>query len=142
MYYDPVARWLVRAYGTFTFVAALFLTGAHIATPWRVALAVFAFSWLWFSWGWLGSKMGVETRADGVRVSVGFRRRPAAWSEIKTFRVVNPTALSPSVRVELYSGQLLRTALVQGRKMRWKGGSSRDIAGVLNDELERTRAGR
>lgn len=105
-----------------------------------VGLPVFALGWLWVCWGGWDARPGVEVRQHGIRVGVGFRRHSVAWSEIKNFRVLNSGALSPSVRMELTSGQLLRTGLVQGRTMRRQGGATKDIVGVLNGEREHARS--
>jgi hypothetical protein len=46
----------------------------------------------------------------------------------------------PTVRVELTSGELIRTGLVQARKMVWEDVASEDVVQVLNRELDQARA--
>jgi hypothetical protein len=92
--------------------------------------------------GRTGGRVGVEASPGGIGIVTwrrfGMRGRHLAWSDIKAFRVAHP-AISPPVCAELWSGELVKTALVQGRKMRWRGGASRDLVAVLNTELARAR---
>ena len=93
---------------------------------------------VWFRYGL--RRMGVEVTADGLRVGV-FRRRFLPWADVKRFTARRrPNGIYPTVVVELASGEVVSTTLVQGRKMFWNGGSSNDIAGVLNAQLDRARS--
>jgi Bacterial PH domain len=80
--------------------------------------------------------IGVEAGADGIalRRQFGIRHQSVPWSDIKTFRI-RRAVISPPVCAELWSGELVKTALVQGRKMRWRGGASRDMVSVLTSDL-------
>jgi len=86
------------------------------------------------------SRIGVDAGADGIglRRQLGIRYQFVPWTDIKTFRVRAAT-ISPPVCAELWSGELVKTALVQGWKMRWRGGASRDMVDVLNSDLTRAR---
>lgn len=87
------------------------------------------------------ARLGVEAGADGIglRRWFGTRYEFVPWSDIKTFRMVRSAAIYPTVCAELSSGEFVKTDLVQGRKMRWRGGASRDMVGVLNSNLARAR---
>lgn len=87
------------------------------------------------------ARLGVEAGADGIglRRRFGTRYEFVPWSDIKTFRMVRRAAIYPTVCAELSSGDFVKTDLVQGRKMRWRGGASRDMVGVLNSDLARAR---
>jgi hypothetical protein len=62
-------------------------------------------------------------------------RRFVPWRDIDGFVLVRFVAYS-EVRVRLMSGQILRTGLVQSRRMYWAGGATADILGELRRELE------
>lgn len=84
----------------------------------------------------VGSTLGKRT-ALVVRSPVS--RRFVPWADVDEL-VLQPFIAYPEVRVKLRSGQLLRTGLVQGRRMYWSGGASADVLGELNRELELGRA--
>jgi hypothetical protein len=87
------------------------------------------------------SRIGVEVGAAGIglRRQLGIRYQFVPWSEIATFRT-RTAPISPTVCAVLRSGELVKTALAQGRTMRWRGGASRDIVSVLNSDLAFARA--
>lgn len=138
-YYDRVARWLLRGYGVVAFILFLSFTAADIAVILRVASGLVAITSLYVTWFWWGHSIGLEVLGDGIRIGRGLRRRFIAWRDIKSFQVTK-RPISPPVRVELTSGELVGTPLVQGRKMFWKGGASADIVSVLNKELDDAQA--
>lgn len=138
-YYNRLTRRILRAYALFGWLGCLSisLAGTSLAAVARVVLALFAFAWLYVAWAWWGRTIGVEVNSDGIRVGRGFRRRFIPWSGIRTFRARD--AFTPSLRAELCSGEQVSIALAQGRKMAWDGGTTRDIMGVLNEELATAR---
>jgi hypothetical protein len=85
----------------------------------------------------MGGKLGVQTTAEGidVRAGFGFRRRSVPWSEIRSF--IARRSITPVVCADLRSGDLVKTPLVQRRRMRWHSGASRDIVSILNADLAR-----
>jgi hypothetical protein len=146
LYFDPVARYLIRSYALMTGVLGTALAFDHFpaysgltgstAVVFRVGAGALV---VWSFVGWrIGGRAGVETGPEGITVwrRFGIRGRFVPWSEITTFRIARQS-LSPVVCAQLGSGGLVRMALVQGRKMRWRGGASRDIVGVLNGYLPR-----
>ena len=87
----------------------------------------------------LSSFQGIRTRDDGMVVRGPVSRRFVPWADVDELVLV-PFIAYCEVRVKLRSGQLLRTGLVQGRRMYWSGGASADVLGELNRELELGRA--
>jgi hypothetical protein len=146
-----LARWIITAYGAFAIFLGLSLLVARIpsystlskhhaalvAARVGAGLIVVVSIMLWR----LVGRIGVETNAAGIglRRQLGIRYQFVPWGEITAFQI-RRAAISPTVCAELRSGELVKTALVQGRKMRWRGGSSRDIVSVLTRDLARARA--
>ena len=91
---------------------------------------------VWFRYGL--RRLALEETAEGLRIGV-LRRRLIQWSDVKRFTSRRRRGIYPTVFVELVSGELVPTPLVQGRKMFWLGGASENIVGVLNGELDRAR---
>jgi hypothetical protein len=146
-YFDPFARWAIRAFTAFSGFLGVLLLFAHVPGYSTLsghttsivllrtgsgAIAVLSI----FGWR-IGGKLGVHANAEGidVRAGFGYRRRSVPWSEIATFRAV--PSIVPVVCAQLRSGALIKTALVQGRRMRWQNGASRDIVGILSADLAR-----
>jgi hypothetical protein len=149
-YFDPLARYFIRGYaliGMFVgFVVAVApipaystLSRHHVALILVrvgcgavVVLSIF---------GWrLAGRFGVVVGTDGIAVRrrYGIRSRAVGWRDIRTFR--STESLVRIVYAELWSGETVRTALVQGRKMRWHGGATRDVVSVLNGDLAQANA--
>jgi hypothetical protein len=137
-YYQPLARLTMRSYAVFGFILWLCLAGGPRISPAIRALAVVAgFAYLVACW-YVGGR-GLEARPDGIRFRRWFQWRSIRWGDIKTFTVINPHALSPTVFVELVSGDRKTMPFTQKRLTRWNGGKSRDTVAVLNLELDQAR---
>lgn len=86
-------------------------------------------------------RVGTVVSSEGIWLGRVFSWRFIPLEEIRSFRP-SPTGLYPRVLVELTSGRLVGgTGLVQGRKMYGNGNQGRDIASVLNAELEKQKGG-
>jgi hypothetical protein len=141
-YRDRYAVWFMRCQAILVIGLAFILAagspphGNFVAL--RIAAGVAMIGGIvWFRYGL--RRMRLEVAANGLRVGV-LRRRFLPWSDVKRFTARRrPNGIYPTVVVELASGELVRTILVQGRKMFWNGGSSNDIVAVLNDQLDRAR---
>jgi hypothetical protein len=134
-YYQPIARIYMRGYALSIFIDCLYLTrGAGIAVALRLLIGVAAFSFLFCFW-YLGGR-GLGADRDGIRFRRWFRWHFIPWSGVSAFSIKQPEALSPTVYVDLVSGESRVMPFTQGRKTRWKSGSSRDTVAVLNAELE------
>lgn len=82
--------------------------------------------------------IGVATGSDGIWFSRGSRVKFIPWSEIRAFRIARP-AISPPAHAELWSGKLVALPVLQGRQVVWQDGATRDIVGLLNEELSKRR---
>jgi len=135
-----LARWIGRVGGAVTFSLALLLVAVPFAAVVRIAIAVFAFAFLWICWSrW--SRVGVEVQTTGVWVWRPMGRRFIPWNEIEQFRPRQRIASCAAVAY-LTAGRTLTTGLMQGRRMDWDDGSTTDIVAVLNRELDEHRAPR
>jgi hypothetical protein len=151
-YFDPWAHRVIRAWIALGFLLSLALAlgpypansdliqnHTSLAVLARVICTAFAaaFGFLWRAAG----RLGVEAGPDGIyipRGKWGMRRQFVPWSGINTFRMRVAGTVAP-VWAELSSGELAQIPLVQGRKMRWRDGASKDMVEVLNQDLARAR---
>jgi PH (Pleckstrin Homology) domain-containing protein len=123
----------MRGYGLFGFVCAISLAAGPGPTALRPVAGVIGFAYLYVTWHFGGGR-GVAVRPDGIYVRRWFRFHFIPWPAVKVFRVARP-ALSPTVYVELTSGETRPLPFTQGRQVSWKDGKSRDAVTVLNREL-------
>jgi hypothetical protein len=123
----------MRGYGLVGFVIAISLMAGPIPTALRFVAGVTGFVYLYVTWRYGGGR-GVEVRPDGIYVRRWFRVHFIPWRGVKVFCVRRP-ALSPTVYVELISGETRTLPFTQGRQVSWKEGKSRDVVTVLNGEL-------
>lgn len=138
-YYQPIARLYMRGYAVFGFVVWLALTAApRLSFAIRLVVALFAFGYLYIAWR-LGGR-GLEARRDGIRYRRWLQWRFIPWPEVRGFSIKQAGALSPTVFVDLVSGESRIMPFAQGRLTRWKGGKTRDTVAVLNSELDGVRA--
>jgi hypothetical protein len=79
------------------------------------------------------SRLGLDVRGTSAR-------RTIPWTDVAAFRS-RPWFRYAWVQVELRSGKLVRTPMIQGRKMVGNGGATRDILGVLNAHLAEIQSG-
>jgi hypothetical protein len=137
-YHDRYIMALIRAFAVMTAIGSLIvLAGPKLGLAVRiVAAAALLASAIPV---WRSSFQGIETRDDGMVVRGPASRRFVPWGDVDELVLVPFIAYS-EVRVKLRSGQILRTGLVQGRRMYWAGGASADVLGELNRELEHGRA--
>lgn len=145
-YYDPLGCWLLRAFSALYVLLApvLFAPVPSYSTerghPTEILLirigAGVGIAWSIFAWH-LAGRLGVYVSADGIMIRnrFGLRRRRVSWGDIARF--FPQASITPVVCTELRSGGRIRMPLVQGRKMRWQTGASRDIVAVLNADLAR-----
>jgi len=125
----------MRGYAVLGLVAGIALVaGPGIPVSLRLLIAVGVFAYVCACWR-LGGR-GLEARFDGIRFRRWFRWHSIPWLEIKDFCIKRPGALSPTVYVDLVSGESIVVPFTQGRQTRWKNGKSRDTVAVLNAELE------
>ncbi len=149
VYRDRYVLWFMRGQGICLFTLALILavaTPKHelIAEPELFAMRVCGSVIVVLSVLWLGHgirRCTLEATAEGATVGV-LRRRFIPWTKVKRFKSVRRRWFYPAVYMELTSGELCSARLVQGRRMFWNGGSSKDIVGVLNVELALSRGAR
>jgi hypothetical protein len=142
VYRDRYALWFMRAQAICVFALALILATASpehalIAEPELFAVRVIGSVIVVLSVLWLGHgirRFTLEATPQGATVGV-LHRRFIPWSKVKRFTAVHRAGFYPVVYMELTSGELCWARLVQGRKMFWNGGASKDIVGVLNVEL-------
>jgi hypothetical protein len=141
-YYHPLLRWYLGVICPLGALIGLALAVGHPTNRLsdaadvllRVAGAVFTtLLLLQLVWAWRTA--GVKVTGAGIRAGRGFKTRFVRWSDIATFRMTHPTALSPTVYAELTSGALVSTGFTQGRKVRWASGASKDAVNILNQEL-------
>jgi hypothetical protein len=129
-YYQPMVRLYLRGYGVLGFIIWVCLTfGPHIFVIFRLLIAVGSFAFLYWSWR-LGGR-GLEARPDGIRFRRGLRWHFIPWREIRAFSI-HRRSFSPTVYVDLASGESRIMPFTQGRTTRWKGGNTRDTVAVLN----------
>jgi hypothetical protein len=111
------------------------MAAVHIAVVLRVACGLVGCALLyltWFRW----RRLGVEVCPDGIRIRrAQVQRRRVAWSEIESFCAI-PKSPYPAVGAKLKTGEVIRTGLVQGRKMLSADDATKDILAALNRELE------
>jgi hypothetical protein len=101
---------------------AIFLVIIGLGLAWMVALTAI-----------MARKSFLFETASGIanRTLMGVRYQRAAWSEIERFQSANR-----QVFVVLKSGSSWPiVGVAQGAHVRWRGGETRDIVGVLNDRL-------
>jgi hypothetical protein len=137
LYRDRIVTGMAWGYAVIAFVFLMGLAVSPIAPILRIAAGVLAVSYLSltrFQW----SRIGLEVRPDGVRVWGMLTRRFVPLAEIRSFTSDQGVSVR-RVRVELTTGQTLRTGLVQGRKMHWHHGASKNIVTVLNTTLDHAR---
>ncbi|HEY7892559.1 MAG TPA: hypothetical protein VIC05_10160 [Solirubrobacteraceae bacterium] len=91
--------------------------------------------------GRLVRRFGVGISEFGVEVSGSSVRRTIPWTDVVAFRA-QPWGPYASIQVELRSGKLIRTPMMQGRKMSWDGGHTRDILTLLDSHLVASRGQR
>jgi hypothetical protein len=136
-YYQPITRTILRGYAVLGFIIWFSITAApHLDVGFRVLIGVGAFAYLYVAWR-MGGR-GLEARSDGIRFKRGFQWHFMAWSEIERF-CIKRRSLSPTVYVDLVSGETRIVPFAQGRLTRWEGGKSRDTVAVLNSEIEQAR---
>ena len=82
--------------------------------------------------------LGISRLGLDVRGTSGQRTIP--WADVAAFRS-RPWGRYASVLVELRSGKLVRTPMMQGRKMVGNGRATHDILGVLNAHLAEIHSG-
>jgi Bacterial PH domain len=135
LYYQPIARAYMRGYAVLGLIAGIALAaGPGIPVGFRLLIAIGVFAYVCAGWR-LGGR-GLEARSDGIRFRRWFRWHSIPWPEIKNFCIKRPGGLSPTVYVDLVSGDSRVVPFTQGRQTRWKNGKSRDTVAVLNAELE------
>lgn len=78
--------------------------------------------------------MGVEVTDDGYIVHNAFVTKRLRWYEITGFDTKR-WVINHEVGILLSNGERIRTSLLQGRHVIWKGGRTRDIMSILRDEL-------
>jgi hypothetical protein len=121
-YRDPLAS--IFLWAAVTPLALLFLLVAMtpILIPVRLVCAAFLVALIVMTRRTL--PLGTEITRDGVRIAGTTVQRSIPWADIGRFRAF----------------ELVRTPLMQGRKMRWRTGETRDIMGVLDAELAASRS--
>jgi hypothetical protein len=133
-YYQPLARIYMRGYAVLGVVTFSVLAGApRLSAPLRTLAVAVGIGYVYSCWRSGGR--GLEARQDGIRFRRWFRSYFIPWQEIQGFKMRHPGALSPTVLVDLVSGEVRVLPFTQGRLTRWNGGKTRDTVAVLNSEL-------
>lgn len=79
--------------------------------------------------------MGVEVADRGYVVHNTFVTKKLEWHDIAGFDTKR-WVFNHEVFIYLTSGERVRTSLIQGRHVIWKGGRTRDILSILRGELK------
>ena len=133
-YRPPVAGFVAIGGCILVVILAVALGVAERAAPiFMVIIAVSAVLTIWQALSAIRTGGLFET-ADGIEnhrlLGVGCRRVP--WGEIADFRAVRSRVFA----VTLHGSAIALAGVAQGSRIRWNGGETRDIVGVLNQRLE------
>jgi Bacterial PH domain len=135
LYRNPLASILVWVAVTPLALLFLLVATAPILIPVRLVCAALVVALVVMARRNL--PVGVEVTRDGVRIADTAGRRSIPWTDIEGFRSCLSGSFRPheSVQVELRAGGLVPTPLIQGRRVRWAAGETRDIVSVLEAAL-------
>jgi len=101
------------------------------------AVLLIGLSWFFFV---QITRQGVEVTPTALIIRNAFSTSTIKWFDIECFNT-RQWFVNHEVMVVLTSGQRIRTVLIQGRVVAWKGGKTRDILSILRAVLtERTGA--
>lgn len=82
-------------------------------------------------------QLGIEVTHNGIVVHNTYVTSRLTWAEIAGFDT-RRWMVNREVGIRLKEGRRVRTSLLQGRVVTWKGGKTRDIISVLEADLEAT----
>ncbi len=140
VYRDRLALIVIRCWAAAACFFVLVVAGVpSLALVLRIAVVAVAAIAVWG--GYRASNMCVATTPTGIWLGYAFWARWLPWEEVEGFTAV-PWGLYREIRVKTrHRSKPYRAALVQGRKMFWKDGCTKDVLGALNSDLQAGRQG-
>lgn len=139
-YRDRFSCVYVRCFSGLAVLLAIIIAAApRLSAVERVSFVVGALLGVWIAR--TGGSTGVGVTRAGLWLDYGFFARWLMWDDIDS---IIPVPFGPwaAIRVRTHNRPAgYRVALVQGRKMHWEGGSTRNVLAALRADLAKGREG-
>lgn len=133
-YHTRIARMILYPFGSVAIVLSLLVAlqprGGILIHLYTAALLIGSI-WLFVRI----THQGVETTPATLIIRNALKTSTVGWSDIRAFDT-RKWFVNHEVMVVLTNGQRIHTALVQQRVVVWKGGQTKDILSVLQNELD------